>query len=95
MVVNAEAVSERLIFADSRKNVFKCVVLNFDLKFYLFKYNYSQEEMMMQMKMRHDQNLTEISLQLFKLQSSLMTKERYLGQLITEREQVRMWVSCK
>ena len=43
----------------------------------------------MQMKMRHDQNLAEISLQLFKLQSNLMTKERYLGQLIEEREQVR------
>ena len=50
---------------------------------------------MMQMKMRHDQNLAEISLQLFKLESNLMTKERYLGQLITEREQVRMWVLCK
>ena len=44
---------------------------------------------MMQMKMRHDQNLSEISLQLFKLQSNLMTKERYLGELIKEREQVR------
>ena len=44
---------------------------------------------MMQMKTRHDQNLAEISLQLFKLQSNLMTKERYLGELIEEREQVR------
>ena len=44
---------------------------------------------MMQMKMRHDKNLAELSLQLFKLQSNLMTKERYLGELIKEREQVR------
>ena len=43
---------------------------------------------MMQMKMRHDKNLAQISLQLFKLQSNLMTKERYFGQLIQDREQV-------
>ena len=43
---------------------------------------------MMQLKMRHDQHLAEISLQLFKLQANLMSKEGYLEQLIKEREQV-------
>ena len=44
---------------------------------------------MMQMRVRHDKNLSEISTQLFKLQANLMAKERYLGQLKQEREQVR------
>ena len=53
---------------------------------------YFQELSMMQMKTRHDQNLAEISSQLFKLQANLMTKERYLGQLIKEREQVGLFL---
>ena len=53
---------------------------------------YFQELSMMQMKSRHDQNLADISSQLFKLQANLMTKERYLGQLIKEREQVGLFI---
>ena len=45
---------------------------------------------MMTMKIHHDQNLAEISSQLLKLQASLLLKERYLGQLLKEKDQVNL-----
>ena len=44
--------------------------------------------MISNLKQNHDSNLKFISSQLFELQTNLMKKEKYLSQLIKEREQV-------
>jgi len=46
-----------------------------------------QETMISNLKQNHDSNLKFISSQLFELQTNLMKKEKYLSQLIKEREQ--------
>ena len=46
----------------------------------------------MQLHLRHDQNLAEIAGQLFILQANLIAKEKYLGQVIQDRDQVRLYI---
>ena len=47
-----------------------------------------QEGMISSLRQKHDKNLLFISAQLFEMQRKLMKKEKYLSQLISEREQV-------
>ena len=47
-----------------------------------------QAAMISSLKQKHDKNLLFISAQLFEMQRKLMKKEKYLSQLISEREQV-------
>ena len=44
--------------------------------------------MISSLRQKHDKNLLFISAQLFEMQRKLMKKEKYLSQLISEREQV-------
>ena len=48
----------------------------------------NQETFIKDLKSQHDNNLKQISVELFRLQTSLMEKESHLSQLIREREQV-------
>ena len=43
---------------------------------------------MLQLHLSQDQNLANIAGQLFKLQANLIAKEKHLGQMICDREQV-------
>ena len=52
--------------------------------------NSFQETKITSLKQNHDRNLSFISSQLFELQRNLIKKEKYLSQLIKEREQVGM-----
>ena len=59
-----------------------------------------QEAAILELSLSHEHSLADIASQLFRLQANLIAKEKYLGQVISDREQVseedkvgmRLWI---